>query len=405
MSTLPAKIPVVVGIDLGTTNTAAAVLLNNQVQIIETPSGKPTTPSVVAFSDKIRLVGEPAKRLQYVCWIDFLFLKFFFFWTPLDEWMNELFVLLQSNLIKTTTIQNCCKGHIIIYPNINYDEDIWYGLWLTDIPALWYSPSRCISFLFFHRPPHRQDCFYCIRPTLTSCYYCNVTSIGVFFSLPTTIIPSSIPPSPRTPPLPIPIIQSAPPNVLLGAQLLIQRFSKISTPQHLPVHLTFPLVAQPFVLHVVGALSFQKTFLLQFYPMWRSLVKQNVQILSSNNVLSLSLHILPMNNVQRQFKLVCLCLSPHYNYFNYTIEIFESREPNHPISPAHLFIPFFINSHSPVAHLIPIFYIITLPTTLSILQPKLLVGKFYVLSMNQLPLPFHMGYINTKLLQIIPKQF
>lgn len=53
----------VLGIDLGTTNSAMAVFEGNEAKIIANKEGKNTTPSVVAFTDKGEiLVGDPAKR-------------------------------------------------------------------------------------------------------------------------------------------------------------------------------------------------------------------------------------------------------------------------------------------------------------------------------------------------------
>lgn len=53
----------VIGIDLGTTNSAMAVYEGNESKIIANKEGKNTTPSIVAFTDKGEiLVGEPAKR-------------------------------------------------------------------------------------------------------------------------------------------------------------------------------------------------------------------------------------------------------------------------------------------------------------------------------------------------------
>lgn len=53
----------VIGIDLGTTNSAMAVYEGNEGKIIVNKEGKNTTPSIVAFTDKGEiLVGEPAKR-------------------------------------------------------------------------------------------------------------------------------------------------------------------------------------------------------------------------------------------------------------------------------------------------------------------------------------------------------
>lgn len=52
----------VIGIDLGTTNSAVAVLEGGQPKIITNPEGNRTTPSVVAFKDGEIQVGEVAKR-------------------------------------------------------------------------------------------------------------------------------------------------------------------------------------------------------------------------------------------------------------------------------------------------------------------------------------------------------
>ncbi|MEO1941711.1 MAG: molecular chaperone DnaK, partial [Campylobacterales bacterium] len=53
----------VIGIDLGTTNSAMAYYDGKEAKIIPNKEGRNTTPSVVAFTDKGEvLVGEPAKR-------------------------------------------------------------------------------------------------------------------------------------------------------------------------------------------------------------------------------------------------------------------------------------------------------------------------------------------------------
>ena len=52
----------IIGIDLGTTNSAVAVLEGNKSKIIPNPEGNRTTPSVVAFKNGEIQVGEVAKR-------------------------------------------------------------------------------------------------------------------------------------------------------------------------------------------------------------------------------------------------------------------------------------------------------------------------------------------------------
>ena len=52
----------IIGIDLGTTNSCAAVLEAGAPQIIPNPEGGRTTPSVVSFKKGERIVGEAAKR-------------------------------------------------------------------------------------------------------------------------------------------------------------------------------------------------------------------------------------------------------------------------------------------------------------------------------------------------------
>ena len=52
----------VIGIDLGTTNSCVAIMDGSQPRVIENTEGARTTPSIVAFTDKERLVGQPAKR-------------------------------------------------------------------------------------------------------------------------------------------------------------------------------------------------------------------------------------------------------------------------------------------------------------------------------------------------------
>jgi len=52
----------VIGIDLGTTNSCVAIMDGSQPRVIENAEGARTTPSIVAFTDGERLVGQPAKR-------------------------------------------------------------------------------------------------------------------------------------------------------------------------------------------------------------------------------------------------------------------------------------------------------------------------------------------------------
>ncbi|RMF41246.1 MAG: molecular chaperone DnaK, partial [Planctomycetota bacterium] len=52
----------IIGIDLGTTNSVVAVVEGGEPKVIPNAEGNRLTPSVVAFTDKGELVGEPAKR-------------------------------------------------------------------------------------------------------------------------------------------------------------------------------------------------------------------------------------------------------------------------------------------------------------------------------------------------------
>ena len=52
----------VIGIDLGTTNSCVAIMDGAQPRVIENSEGARTTPSIVAFTETERLVGQSAKR-------------------------------------------------------------------------------------------------------------------------------------------------------------------------------------------------------------------------------------------------------------------------------------------------------------------------------------------------------
>ena len=53
---------VTIGIDLGTTNSCVAIMEGGTTKVIENAEGARTTPSIVAWTDKEQLVGQPAKR-------------------------------------------------------------------------------------------------------------------------------------------------------------------------------------------------------------------------------------------------------------------------------------------------------------------------------------------------------
>ncbi|MBN4089404.1 molecular chaperone DnaK [Mycoplasma enhydrae] len=53
---------IILGIDLGTSNSAISIIENGKPKVLENPNGKRTTPSVVAFKNNERVVGEAAKR-------------------------------------------------------------------------------------------------------------------------------------------------------------------------------------------------------------------------------------------------------------------------------------------------------------------------------------------------------
>ena len=52
----------IIGIDLGTTNSCVAVMEGKEPKVITNPEGNRTTPSVVAFKNGDRIVGDAAKR-------------------------------------------------------------------------------------------------------------------------------------------------------------------------------------------------------------------------------------------------------------------------------------------------------------------------------------------------------
>lgn len=52
----------IIGIDLGTTNSCVALMDGSQAKVVENSEGARTTPSIVAFAEGERLVGQPAKR-------------------------------------------------------------------------------------------------------------------------------------------------------------------------------------------------------------------------------------------------------------------------------------------------------------------------------------------------------
>jgi molecular chaperone DnaK len=56
------KMSKIIGIDLGTTNSCVAVLEGGEPKVIPNPEGNRTTPSVIAFKNGERQVGEVAKR-------------------------------------------------------------------------------------------------------------------------------------------------------------------------------------------------------------------------------------------------------------------------------------------------------------------------------------------------------
>jgi molecular chaperone DnaK len=53
---------IIIGIDLGTTNSCVSILEGDKPSVLETPEGKRTVPSVVAFKNDEFLIGDAAKR-------------------------------------------------------------------------------------------------------------------------------------------------------------------------------------------------------------------------------------------------------------------------------------------------------------------------------------------------------
>ena len=52
----------IIGIDVGTTNSCVAVMEGKECKVITNPEGNRTTPSVVAYKNGERIVGDAAKR-------------------------------------------------------------------------------------------------------------------------------------------------------------------------------------------------------------------------------------------------------------------------------------------------------------------------------------------------------
>jgi molecular chaperone DnaK len=53
---------VILGIDLGTTNSCVAIMEGDKPKVLETPEGKRTVPSVVSYKNGEFIIGDSAKR-------------------------------------------------------------------------------------------------------------------------------------------------------------------------------------------------------------------------------------------------------------------------------------------------------------------------------------------------------